>query len=71
MRELTFNEVEAVSGAEVTSGGLIASAVAGGITGGLAGATAAGVGAIPGALGGAMLGVISYTLYEGIKDLID
>lgn len=71
MRDLTVNEVEMVSGAEMTAGGLIASAAAGAATGAIGGALVGGVGAVPGALAGAMLGVISYGLYEGIKDMID
>lgn len=71
MRELTFNEIEAVSGAEVTSGGIVASAISGAVVGAAGGAMVGGVGAVPGALAGAITTVAGYMLYETIKDLID
>ena len=69
MHELTANETMMISGAEMTSGGLIGSAAAGAVTGGLAGAMVGGVGTGLGALGGAILGVISYSIYEICSDI--
>lgn len=69
MRELTANEMMMVSGAKMTTGGLIGSAAAGAVTGGLAGAMVGGVGAAPGALAGAALGMLSYSIYEICSDI--
>jgi hypothetical protein len=71
MRELTFEEVSMISGAEVTAGGIVGSAVAGAVVWAVGGAGVAGVGAVPGALAGAVTGVASYVIFEVVKDLID
>ncbi|GAB3371485.1 hypothetical protein GCM10027431_20410 [Lysobacter rhizosphaerae] len=71
MRELTFNEIEAVSGAEVTRGGIVASAISGAAVGGATGALVGGIGAGPGALAGAITTVAGYMLFETIKDMLD
>ena len=71
MRELTVNEVEFVSGGEVTLGGVVGSAIAGAVVGAVGGSVVGGVGAIPGAVGGAITGVASYAIFETVKDFID
>ena len=71
MRELNFYEVELVTGAEITAGGLIGSAVAGAVVGAVGGAFVGGVGAGPGALAGAITSVAGYVIFETIKDLVD
>ena len=71
MRELTCNELQFVSGAEITTGGVVASAVGGAVVGAAGGAMVGGIGAVPGALAGAITTVAGYMLFETIKDMID
>ncbi|QBY03143.1 hypothetical protein E2K93_01605 [Thalassotalea sp. HSM 43] len=63
MRELTFSEIEMVSGAYSTEE-LGAAVFAGAVGGALAGSIAGGVGAGPGAFSGAVIGGLTYLAHE-------
>jgi hypothetical protein len=64
MRELNFDEMNMVGGADFSWQAAGASMVAGGVAGGLGGMALGGIGAAPGALAGALAGGITYGVYE-------
>jgi hypothetical protein len=72
MRELTFNEVNAIAAAGSFSyGELTGAVVAGAITGGMTGSLVGGLGAGPGAVAGAAIGGMGYTAGKLVKYMFD